>query len=135
MSPERLDALAAYVRGVADAVELRDWRFRVEGERPAFLSIDAAAACRPTRGRRFAALWFSDGWWDGSPEERRQTVVHELLHCHFRPVDAVVEGIQTNLGDAAWGVFDAAYQDAQEYAIDAVAEALARGLPLPPEVA
>lgn len=132
----RQDALAAYVRAVADALGLRDWHVTYVDEPPGGIDHEnATAAIRPTRGRKWASLWVPARWWDESPEDRRQTIAHELLHLHFAGMERMLETVQTNLGDAAWGVLRSAHLDALELAVDGIADAIAPHLPLPPETA
>lgn len=127
------DALAAYVRACADALELRDWRFTLADEPlPIANRADLAASIQCTRHRKHACLWIPPSWWDNPPNDRRQTVAHELLHCHAWPVEQAAEALQTNLGDHTWGVFAELHKGAIEDLIDAVADALAPHLPPPP---
>lgn len=131
---KRQKALAQYVRAIADALGLRDWQFTYTDDPPGEIDYEhATAAIRPTRGRKWACLWVPAKWWDESPEDRRQTIAHELLHLHFAGMERILETVQTNLGDATWGVLRAAHLDALEMAVDGIADAIAPFMPLPPE--
>lgn len=65
-------------------------------------------------------------------EELRATLVHELLHPHFQRVTRLAERlIQGELGTRAEAIIDEAVQITEEQAIDRLAYAIARWLPLP----
>ena len=101
---------------------------------------------RPTRRALFGALHRStrdeakiilgDSFRELSPSEQRDTIVHELLHCHFATVDEYVsDTVPVLIGKPAYTAWESAYDLMQERAIDNVAVAIsALGvIPLPPE--
>ena len=118
-----------YIRDLADRVGLKDWRLVLLDEMPA--NADRAAECHPVYGRRFAQLRFSDDWATNDPDQLRRYVVHELLHCHFEPLDWVVNNTQPGLGNHAFDIVHAAFVDALEVCLDAIATEWAETLPLP----
>lgn len=120
--------LDQYVRKVADAMGLRDWRLDVKGEPPEY----AYAQCRPTDGQRHAELRFGSDFEALEPERRRAIVVHELVHCHIAQLQWQVEkDLERHLGPSTDRVFFDSFRRNVEYAVDAIAEALAPHLPLP----
>lgn len=122
--------LERYVRDIADEVGLRDWRFDVKGEP----GDDAYARCEPVDGQRYAVLRFGSDFEKLEPERRRAVVVHELVHCHTASLQSQVESdLAPHLGPSVDRMFFDSFRRNVEYAVDAVAEALAIHLPLPPE--
>ena len=130
MTRREQKALGAYVRWVADRIGLRDWHFNViyghdEGE-------DTIAICTPTYGRRRAQLSFAEDFSTAyTAEEQRNTVIHELLHCHLAPVqDQVRLDLLGPLSQSGYDLFYSAFRQNLEYAVDSIAAALAKDLPL-----
>lgn len=124
-----LHVLAEYVREIADKMGLRDWTIHVRQE-----PVDDSDACADIeiiQGRRSAFLRFDSGWSIGKKEELRNTVIHELLHAHTKPMQWVVNSTQDLLGIPVFSVINNAYSDAEEIAIDSIATAWAEALPLP----
>lgn len=80
MNEQQTDVLAAYIRSVADRLGLSEWSFRISEQPP--YNPEAIASCEAVYGRRLAVLYFEEGFAERSPTEQRNTVVHELLHCH-----------------------------------------------------
>lgn len=134
-SPHQL--IAEYVRDLANRMELRDYSLLVsiaEEDRPDDEERNACAIF--TIGRRYVFIWFDPNYVArATPQELRQTAVHELIHCHFQParevaINAVVAAFKKPGRTALLGT----YENAQEYGVDAIAEALAPFMPLPPKV-
>jgi hypothetical protein len=121
-------ALIAYIRETADAVGLRDWEIRLSSERAA---DGKAASVQAAFGRKFARILIGKDFSDESPEDQRDTIVHELIHLHLEPAADMVYGdLEKILGRPADAVFTNGFDRQLEYAIDALASALAPHLPL-----
>ncbi len=123
--PERevfLESMRAYVRTLADLMTLKDWRVLVDDE----VADDGNnAQVSITYGQKHARIWFSWDFATKPAEERRYTVVHELLHCHFDMADRIAgHGLKKGQRNAVLL--------ALEHGVDDVARALAPHLPLPP---
>jgi hypothetical protein len=110
-----------YARDLADRLGLRDWRVAVSDDPPEDPGATASIEC--VEGRRLAILRLSDRFLAGRPADQRQTVTHELIHCHLAPLDQVV---------MAAGLSDPWVRVILEYAIDGLAAAVAPMLPIPP---
>lgn len=133
-------ALADYVRSLADRMLLRDWTIFVSShpdEKPDDEGIDdpRCATFAGTYGRRSAKIWVNPEWAaEATPEELRQTLVHEVIHAHVHPTHEFVAMIATmhpkRTAEVLLGIFNVQ----QEYAIDALADVIAPFMPLPPEV-
>lgn len=111
-----------YLRGLADALALKDWTLDIVSPDPTNTEADASISL--VYGRKLATVKLSEDFLDVGPAGQRHTLVHELIHCHF---------------DAAWGIaVDALSADAAsafrrmaEHAIDGLADGIAPLLPLP----
>lgn len=110
-----------YVRALADRMGLKDWTITVPSGPPVGQSDASTWMCY---GRRVARIHLPDSFVHESPEEQRDTIVHELLHLHFNAMDGLVT-------DWLDGEKIKGYQRMFEHGIDAVAAALALHLPLP----
>jgi hypothetical protein len=124
--------LTAYIRDVADRMGLKDYELEVscrpkdEPGKSESTSSDRNAAVRSTIGRKKAYLWFNIKLWNqGSLFDRRQTVVHELMHVMFAlPRDMIFHMVETDLELAM-------YDSAMEYPIDRAADLIALAMPFP----
>jgi hypothetical protein len=123
------DELGKYVREIADLVGLRDWVVGVADDTPDREDANAQA-CVPF-GRRAVMIKFSPGWADRDPDELRQTVVHELVHCHLWSLDQRICDLHGIIGSAAYEVLEKAHHENLEHAVDAIALAWSETLPLP----
>jgi hypothetical protein len=90
---------------------------------------DAHAQIIPQTQSYDAELCLDSGFAKLSPERQRELLTHELLHIAFAHVDAVVERLEPVIGTAAWAIFEPAYTDAAERAIDEIARVIAPSLP------
>lgn len=129
---ETRPALAAYFREVADRIGLRDWTIELNYEEETPVS-SAHASVECVYGRRLCVVHFGPSFWTQSREEQRNTVVHELVHCHLDPMDAVVRDMETQLGSFVHSVLQDNHHRSVELAADAIATAVAWAFPLPPE--
>lgn len=132
-----------YCRDIFDAVGLRDWFFYLmdeeattedskmhTGERDeCFASIDR------TDGAKVAYIRLGPSFLKLSKEQKRHTIVHEALHCHFTDINAVIEGdMEGHLDPVAHHLLSQSICRALEYGIDGVAYEFAKGLPEFPDI-
>ncbi len=132
MKRKQHKALAAYVRDTANRLALRDWTVALNVGPLREADHNGQVEC--VYGRRYAVVTVPPDFDRQPRETQRHTVVHELVHCHLDPLRLVVENLETNLGDALYGVTMGTHRDATEYATDALADAFSPLIPLPPEV-
>lgn len=130
MTTQEITILGDYVRRIANALALRDWRFTISDEP---CDKDAFACILATAGRKRAGINFAWNFRNLDPEEQRHTVVHELLHCHFASVNDL---ISIDLGRVSFlsdhehdGVF-IPFKRLMEYGIDGVADGISDLFPL-----
>lgn len=130
MDRERRLYWGQYARDLADKMELRDWTVNIVNEPPGNENWGASAECR--YGRKFVNIRFCNEFDEWKPENQRSTMVHELLHCHFAAVTQHLADARGNVGKTWVDLLDHVVKTHLEYGIDAVADALAKSLPLPP---
>lgn len=127
-SDAHLNLVPDYVRRLADQLMLKDWTFHIdaEDERP-----DAYATVRVVGGNE-AAIWVHSSFWDLDPEAQRQTLIHELCHCHMwqMHIDELVVDLQ--LGSASGAALVSTHRRGEEHAADIFSRLLAPAAPLPP---
>ncbi len=109
-----------YVRVLADRLSLRDWTILVKDEAPD--DGTALAAAYLPYGRKRVQIYLSEDFLKADEAAQRQTVVHELLHCHFD----VLERMVVDTPD-----MKKAARLCLELAVDSLADAIAPLLPLP----
>lgn len=112
-----------YLRDLADLMGLRDWTVSVHRDPP---DDEHQASCHAVYGRKMAQIQLSENFLESVPDRQRQTLVHELMHAHFGPLNHLMRSELTDPGYRAFML-------SLEYAIDGIAEEWAKRLPLPPE--
>lgn len=121
-------ALGQYIRWIADEIGLRDWTLHLLDETA---DEDCNAQTRLIFGRKLASIRVATEFRELEPERIRQTIVHELVHCHFAAATNQVEhDLSEHLGSQASNLFFAGFLRNLEYGVDAVAGALAPHMPL-----
>lgn len=119
--------LAGYVRWMANELGLRDWSFKLVYDHE---DDDAYATCDPCIGRRFATITFRSDFRDLEPDDQRECVVHELIHCHhIGATDIIRLDLLKPLGQETYDVLLAGFKRQIEYMTDGLASAIARKYP------
>ncbi len=128
MTKRERRALGRYVRWIADAMELRDWTIHLAD---APCDPEYSAKVELTEGRKHATISFNPRFREGAAEDQRQTIVHELVHCHFAlPWRMVQTDLLQPLGQETYSIFCDSFRRTLEYGVDAVADAIAKHMPL-----
>lgn len=124
-------ALNNYVRYLADGLCLRDWQIEL-----ILAPADEGIAGRVITpyGRKIAHILLGPSWRICGLHELRDTLVHELLHCHLDQVGNAPRMIAEHLAPAAYAIFEQAFEVQIEHAIDAIACAFAPVFELPPPI-
>lgn len=122
--------LGRYISALADAVGLRDWSISLQDDPCA---DDVNGTCQCVYGRRVASIALSRNWMNADEYDLRETIVHELLHCHTDPITYPLAGIEDHLGSSLHTHLVSSQALALELAVDAIASAFAPRLPLPSE--
>lgn len=121
--------LGEYVRWMANELELRDWAITVAYDPPA--DEDAIAQIRCTYGRKHATIRLCQDWFERSIEEQRCTIAHELLHCHLSGIEWQFNNLSGHVSGDLFSVMWGGLKDQIEFGVDAMADAVAKHLPLP----
>jgi len=125
-------ALRAYVRWMADTLELRDWTITVVYSDAAdTVESDRMASVTCTYGRKHATIKLCARFFALSVEDQRQTICHELIHCHLSGLEWQYNNLGNNLASSVFDIVWGGLKDQIEFATDAMADALAKHLPLP----
>jgi hypothetical protein len=117
--PTRRQKWLPYVRELADLLALKDWQVVVSEEKP---DGDAIASVNCCDGRKLATVKLSEGFFSDSIEDQRQTITHELIHCHLAPFWEAVKRKARH---------DETLVMLMEYSVDGIADAVGPLLPLP----
>lgn len=122
--------LAPYIDQVATLLHLERWTVEVicaEGDGSACAQVDAPY------GQRRATITVYPPFFDQTPSEQRDTIVHELVHLILMPAWQYVEELcDAELSVRASRIAWLAFTGHVEYAVDHLAALLTQAVPLPP---
>ena len=125
LAPEEIEA---YVRDLQGRLRLTDWTILINLTDPA--KDDALADITPWTHQRRAELRLGSKFADLSPEDARQTLVHELLHCKLFALHDLVEEMLTEAAGAkAARLALVAINASIEQATDDLADVIAPHMP------
>ena len=128
MTKRQQKKLQRYIDRLRPMLGLADWEVFV---RPDPTEEGHLATIYPIWGCRAANLRFDSDFCEKDPAYQRETCVHELLHCVHAQTQHQVEFVLPNHMEAGAELFGAMYEQANEYAIDGLAVAIAPLFPLP----
>lgn len=127
----RKAAISSYVRKIANQLKLSDWDIRLTySDKPAADSGQFAAAHLCDNQRRCEVELCSD-FLDMTREDQRDTVVHELLHCHLAVTSEAEDAVLGDVPVKLLRLSKAVLRTANELATDSLASAFAPLVPLP----
>lgn len=122
-------ALLKYVKRTAALLHLRDWEFEVSPE-PA--SEEAAAQIVVPAAQKRAVLYVCPNFFTQSPSWQRQTICHELIHCHLAATRGLLERFTREMGETREAdVLFSSLDFTLEMATDGLADAFATAAELP----
>jgi hypothetical protein len=122
------ETILDYTRKLAALIGLGHWRIDFEVE-PA--DEDSDASIRVISGQQRALLRIGKTYAGQTPEDKRATILHELIHIYLWPCSEAAEHAQPHLGTTAAALFTAQHDLTIERATDALAVAFAEHFPLP----
>jgi len=129
-TPERWRAVEEYVAAAAPLLRLSDWTIRVLREPP---EDDAYATMTPLEQSRYADMRVADSFLELPTAEQRQTLVHEMVHCHLfflhECAEAAFVELAAEMGRKAHKLAAKMFTNELERATDALADALGPLLP------
>jgi hypothetical protein len=124
---------AEWIRFVANTLGLTEWSISyTSGDVP----DDVIAQVIVPHGRREAGITLGAKFYADDPSNQRETIVHELLHCHFADLDELQrDSLPSLIGQPAFTVYENAVDLVIEHGIDALSVAIAASgvIPLPPD--
>lgn len=126
---DEVDRADAYLADLAGRLGLSGWDVWVAAEP----SKDGALAhVEPTEGRRVAPVHLCSDWPERGPEDKRQILVHELLHLVHRDQTDLIRSALPESGylpDGAYRLLWESFRLATEVMVDHLAQVLAPFMP------
>lgn len=129
LNKEDLVQISEYVRTVVPILRLNAWNIQI-GNNCVLDGAIAEASCAD--GQQTATINFSELFTRISPEEQRNTVVHELLHIHINRLRSSASSIvdSTYRGKTADTINELLIRD-EEYLVDALSRVIDPLVPVP----
>lgn len=133
---EAMGKLRDYVDDVRGRMNLGQWSLRLSDQHPENdrqAGTDVIGRIDPVDGRYLAVIRLALRFWDDSPEEQRETVVHELAHLYHQPMTGPLEfgPVEKLIGTAAWAILRDVIDRGAEQMTDHLTKVLAEFMPLP----
>ncbi len=117
-----------YVRLIANAVGLKDWRVSIGSQQA---EEGCYASVHIVEGQRNCEVRLASGFAQLPPEERRSTLLHEMLHCHAHGMAHVMDSLRDVVGVGAFIVASREHKQQEELMVEQLAVAFEKTLPLP----
>lgn len=118
-----------YIKLIALQLGLEGWEFTLD-DKPA--GEDEYANVSVVYGQRRAIICLAKDRSKWTAETARDTIVHELMHCHLEPISEISSDVlDTAAGARVAAVGNAAVSYVIERTVDAVSTAIAKFMPLP----
>ena len=116
-------AVADFAAEVLGALSMPSWQVLVM-EKPAH--EDAVASITPVEGKYTAQLYLCSDWMKRTDQDRRETVVHEVLHLlHFR-INHVIADAADLMREHEHDALEVRYRRETELMVDHLAKFLSR---------
>lgn len=125
---DRAEALADYVRVVADRIGLRDWEIHFD---PSPATVGRVAEVDVTAFRQEMNVRVCLGFGDLDQETRRHAVVHEMVHGHAAGIDFTACQVRSWMPERTWETWHSLFERDLEVFVDAMAVLLCPLVPLP----
>lgn len=129
MPVAHFEDLVDYLAVLGGHLELRDWtlslyRLPLDDDEEAFAQVV------PTYGQKRATVHLCRDFAKLDPDTALRVLVHELLHCHLDSVERHLDEVLPDLvGKPIADLIGAAVHERIEFAVDAIADAIAPHLP------
>jgi hypothetical protein len=128
MSRKQFDGIVKYIEGIAGKLGLSEWTISL-GHEPSE-GDDSMAECLATNGRLKATITVASDFNTFTLEDKRRTLIHELLHCHQQKAIEILRcddsEVEAHLGRLAWGLLQDALTKDQEIFVDNLSIVIAR---------
>lgn len=125
MTDNRKQKWLPYVRKIADLMNLKDWTIVISDHSPDDSNLEAS--CYIPEGQRVCTIHLSEHFLDNTSDRQRETITHELQHCH---IECFKRCVEKTVGISEWYIL----QVLMEYCVDDTASYVAKFLPLPEEI-
>lgn len=113
------DLLRDYLGYLASMVGLHEWKILLSNDPPDSPKLNGQ--CDLVYGRNVAAIRIRVDWFDMDEDDLRQTLTHELLHCHTEKIIQPLQDIEDTIGKMIHAPLYNATRNGLEHAIDAMA--------------
>lgn len=122
VSKSEARAVCDFAANVVSALHMPGWKILVMDDP---CEDDALASISWVDGKYTAQIYLCAGWMNRSSDERRETVVHEVLHLlHFR-INHVIDDARDLMHDHEHDALARRYQRETELMVDHLAKFLA----------
>lgn len=123
MNKKQRKRLCKYIQFLATEVGLSEWRFVLLAEHA---DEDTLAQTMVIPHRQIAKMRFCPEWSTLPHMAQKATVLHELMHCHSAQLTHVINSVETNIGETAFGIFNDCFNAQEELMVDNISTAWAR---------
>ena len=121
-----------YIRDLTDRLLLKDWEFELKRE---WADDDAYAEVSVSRDEDHFSIHITEGFAGYPPVQRREWLVHEILHAHTARAEQQIERLEELLSvNEAVKLAKQAFDDEMEIVVQRLARIIGARMPLPPEV-
>jgi hypothetical protein len=125
---DRIQHVKDYLDEHKGSLGLQEWRISVSKD---LAPDDSFAATEALEQSQTATIWLGTKFWSSTLEERRLTLIHELLHLDTWRCANMVDRLEEQLGKVAWAIFEPLWTDEWERLVDRHASRIASTYPLP----
>lgn len=125
---DRIQHVKDYLDEHKGSLGLQEWRITVSKD---LAPDDSFAATEALEQSQTATIWLGTKFWASTLEERRLTLIHELLHLDTWRCANMVDRLEEQLGKVAWAIFEPLWTDEWERLVDRHASRIAAAYPLP----
>lgn len=128
LAPAQREALAGWLRLVADTLWLRDWTIIVDDEAP----DEPWANVRPTESYGDALIKIDASLLNETQLTIERVLVHELLHLHHGDLLLALRDATASADGAIQAMAEATVRRYVERMVDNLAKVIVASVPLPP---
>ncbi len=118
MSDELWEEVYQVVGRLMKTMNLPHWRIKLSREPD---DEDTGASIHPIDGQWVATMKLGIYWHTMTVADKRNSLVHELIHVHLQPMNDVMRlGLPVILGQPIYNTLWEPFRQQNEYAVDAI---------------